>query len=113
MLKIQRSKSKEAAAFVLSGRIEEQNLSELQKLLDAEAGRLGMPVHLHTGGGCGTYCWSMGGCEDALHAFLVRIRARRGHQVAAVARKLPVLAPAHQGSGRSLGASGADRRRPC
>ena len=46
MLKIRRYESNEAAAFVLSGRIEEQNLSELQKLLDAEPGGLGITLDL-------------------------------------------------------------------
>ena len=37
MLKIQRSEDKGLAIFALSGRIEENNVSDLQKLLQAEA----------------------------------------------------------------------------
>lgn len=55
----------------------------------------------------------LGNCEGPgpLHAFFVRIRAKRGHQVAAVAlaRKLTVLAPADPRGGLSLGATDADR----
>ena len=36
MLKIERSADKELASFALSGRIEEQHISELQELFDAE-----------------------------------------------------------------------------
>jgi hypothetical protein len=37
MLKIRRSENGELAIFAVSGRIEEQNVSELQQLLEAEA----------------------------------------------------------------------------
>ena len=54
--------------------------------------------------------WAAAKAPGPLHAFFVRIRARRGHQVAAVAmaRKLAVLvlAPADQGGRLSLGATG-------
>lgn len=46
MLKIQRFGKKKATAFVLSGRIETQDLSELQELLDAEAGGLSVTLDL-------------------------------------------------------------------
>ena len=36
MLKVERSTDKELATFALSGRIEEQHISELQELFDAE-----------------------------------------------------------------------------
>jgi hypothetical protein len=39
MLQIRRSETKDLVSFALSGRIDEEQVAELQKLLEAEAGR--------------------------------------------------------------------------
>jgi transposase len=57
--------------------------------------------------------WTAAKAPGPLHAFFVRIRARRGHQIAAVAmaRKLTVLlAFVDEGRGLSMGAPGAGRQ---
>lgn len=46
MLKIQRSEDKGLAIFTLSGRIEENHVSELQRLLQAEANDVGITLDL-------------------------------------------------------------------
>jgi predicted metal-binding protein len=49
MFKIRRSKDKDIVTFVLSGRIEEEQLSELQKLLKTESGADATPIALDLG----------------------------------------------------------------
>jgi predicted metal-binding protein len=49
MFKIRRSEDKELVTFALSGRIEEEQLSELQKLLKIESGANSTPIALDLG----------------------------------------------------------------
>jgi hypothetical protein len=49
MFKIRRSEDKDFVTFVLSGRIEEEQLSELQNLLKIESGANPAPVALDLG----------------------------------------------------------------
>ncbi|WP_353065634.1 hypothetical protein RBB77_06135 [Tunturibacter psychrotolerans] len=49
MFKIRRSEDKDFVTFVLSGRIEEEQLSELQKLLKVELGANPTPIALDLG----------------------------------------------------------------
>jgi hypothetical protein len=56
--------------------------------------------------------WAAAKAPGPLHAFFVRIRTRRGHQIAAVAvaRKLTLLAFADEGRGLPVGAPSAGRQ---
>ncbi|MGF7179217.1 hypothetical protein [Tunturiibacter psychrotolerans] len=49
MFKIRRSQDKDVVTFVLSGRIEEEQLSELQKLLKIESGADPTPIAFDLG----------------------------------------------------------------